>query len=261
MERVELFLLAESCTLKGESEFFLGLEPLKFVALYHRMMKDLTFNKIIAIFTLLGTLAAPSLAQKRIMINSAEPTGFLLLSRDDVRRVLSLTPKQIREIENIEEKCERLVAQSGKVSESGSGGAQIRKVSPLSPGDRKKLESMRAEGVALLDSKQAKRLREINIQLAGPVAATFPLIKDELGVTQDQLGRIEAILAATRKERVVFLDEMRNGKPIDMSELQQTMSQITERQNKRINEVLSDKQKEKLKALAGEKFEADPDEN
>ena len=112
---------------------------------------------------------------------------------------------------------------------------------------------------AILLPHQVKRLKEINIQVQGLRALQNAEVAKELGITEDQKAKMEAIrkeitdqFAKAREEMQNLSDEERRAKFREMGEKMRGNREETE---KKILDILTPAQKEKFETMKGKKIE------
>lgn len=116
---------------------------------------------------------------------------------------------------------------------------------------------MNAEGMARLEESikeilkpaQYKRYREIAVQLAGPQGFFRPDIREELGINEAQLGKIQEVLQANRPR---FQEGGQGQPPQPPSEADR--KKVLDA----VLKVLTDGQRSKYKAMTGTPFQLRP---
>jgi Spy/CpxP family protein refolding chaperone len=197
------------------------------------------FTRIVVAFALIALMAVPALAQRRPRRGGGGGmSGFMLLSQKSVQEDLKLSDDQVKQLKEAGEKMQKEFAGLRDLSREERG---------------KKFEELRKEGdktvAKVLDKKQAKRLKQIGLQLQGSMAYGNPEVAKALGLTDDQKKQIADIQKETREEMgKIFQGEgTREEKRAKMTELRKSAKEKTEK-------VLTADQKTKWKELAGEKF-------
>jgi hypothetical protein len=102
----------------------------------------------------------------------------------------------------------------------------------------------------LLDQSQRKRLREILLQVNGAVELTKKDIQDELGITSEQRTKLAEISHENSKKRRDALANYEGDKTAKIVELQREA-------DKKLLNVLTDKQREQFEKLKGKKISLD----
>jgi hypothetical protein len=102
----------------------------------------------------------------------------------------------------------------------------------------------------LLDDSQRKRLREILVQVNGAVELTKKNIQEELGITSEQRKNLSEISHENEKARREALANYEGDKTAKMVELQREA-------DKKLLDVLTEKQREQFEKLKGTKLSID----
>jgi hypothetical protein len=194
-------------------------------------------------FVLLG-LASSANAQRRGRggLRPGEVSLARLLTVEPVQNELKLSEKQKAaavEINNsLTEERHKLFKEVAK--ESHERG---QKVAELEERTSSKVNK-------LLDQPQRNRLREILLQVNGAVELTRKDIQDELGITSEQRTKLVEISHDNAKSRRDALANYEGDKTAKMVELQREA-------DKKLFDVLTDKQREQFEKLKGKKFPVD----
>src|SRR5262249_4030442 len=155
-----------------------------------------------------------------------------------VQENLKLSDDQVKQLKEFGEKMQKEFAGLRDLSEDER---------------RAKFQELRKEGdkqvAKILDKKQAKRLKQISLQLQGTMAYSNPEVAKALDLSDDQKKQIADIQKETREEMgKIFQGEgTREEKGKKMNELRKSAREKTEK-------VLTDDQKKKWKEMVGEKF-------
>ncbi len=170
--------------------------------------------------------------------------------RTQIKAELKLTDDQIKEIQAV-------LPQQGQ-----GGGAQ-----QLTPEERQKQrEELQKKIEAILTPAQTKRVKEIQLQMQGTRALSQPEVVKELGLSTDQVTKIEAALQAGRPQGGAQGGPQGGAQggatqpatPPTPEERQKMMAAFTkarEEANKKALAVLTPSQKKKWDAMLGKKFE------
>lgn len=174
--------------------------------------------------------------------------GMMLLRIPEVQTELKMTPPQIEKLQakgqEMQEKMRELFQGGG-----GQNATQEERMALMA-----KMQEMQAKAVAdILDTKQMKRFRELEIQQMGPNAVNRPEIAKELGVTEEQKNKMREIQRAQGEAmREIFQGAQGGGGfTPEMREKMQALQKST--QEKQMA-VLTPEQQKKLKAMGGEPF-------
>jgi Spy/CpxP family protein refolding chaperone len=126
---------------------------------------------------------------------------------------------------------------------------QVQKELNLTEEQIKKLPDAVQKAIAeVLDAKQAKRLKQIQLQQRGSQALTDAAVAKELKISESQKEKINTILADSRKE----MQELFQG-GAGRGNLEKLTTLRKETREKVLN-VLSDEQKKAYQEMTGEEF-------
>lgn len=103
----------------------------------------------------------------------------------------------------------------------------------------------------VLDAKQQKRLREIELQQKGTNALADASVQKDLKLSEDQTKNIKTIIEDSRKARAEMFKDLKGGDFAGMREKMQAMQKET---NEKLNEVLTAEQRRSWKQMQGEEF-------
>ena len=103
----------------------------------------------------------------------------------------------------------------------------------------------------VLDDKQMKRLRQIELQQRGTQAFLDAKVQKELKISDEQKGNIKTILEDSRKEIAEFFKDAKGG---DFQGLREKMTSLRKETTEKVQNVLSSDQKKAWKQLLGEEF-------
>jgi hypothetical protein len=170
--------------------------------------------------------------------------GGLLLS-PDVKKELKLTDDQASKVKEALE----------KVGDKHRGSFE--KFRDMSNDERRKVmlairEDTNKAIAGVLDAKQVKRFHQIEWQLSGPNALRDPELQKELQLSDEQKKKIDGIYADTDKKVEQLFQ---GGNPQAAGEKLQQLFKDTQ---DKVNGVLSDDQKKKMKETLGPRFELQP---
>jgi hypothetical protein len=194
------------------------------------------------ILTIVLPSAATAQRRNRGGLRPGEASLARLLTLEKVQQELKLSDKQksaAAEINNaLTEERHKLFAEVSKESHE-----RAKKVAEL--------EEMTAAKVKkLLDESQLQRLREILIQVNGAAELMKKDIQHELGITAEQREKLAEINRENAKARRAALENYEGDKTAKTIELQR-------KADKKLLDVLTDKQREQLEKLKGKKLSVD----
>jgi delta 1-pyrroline-5-carboxylate dehydrogenase len=110
---------------------------------------------------------------------------------------------------------------------------------------------MKALG-SVLDDKQMKRLRQIELQQRGTQAFLDTHVQKELKITPEQSGNIKTILDDSRKEQAEAFKEAQGGG--GFGAIQEKLAELRKETNEKVQAVLTSDQRRAYKQLLGEEF-------
>jgi Spy/CpxP family protein refolding chaperone len=164
-----------------------------------------------------------------------------LLTQKSVQEELKLSDDQARKVEDY----------AAKQRKSFQG------LRDLSQEERReKLAQIAKENEQLLKDtlkpEQAKRLREISLQLAGPAALHDPEVAKALNLTGEQKEKLRGIEEEARRERRELFQA--GG---DREERRKKAEELRKANREKVMNLLTPEQKEKWKELTGEPFKGE----
>jgi Spy/CpxP family protein refolding chaperone len=181
-----------------------------------------------------------------------------LLGRHDVQKELNLSDDQKTKIEAIRQK-QREDMQAFRQANAPADGGQ-----PDFTKLRAEMEKMQKEQQkefdAILTPDQGKRLKEISIQLGGNGAIMRPEVQTDLGLTDEQKGKIKDLQDKQQAAMQEIREKMQNGE-LDREQMRPLMEKNRKIMDDELGKILTDAQKAKLKELGGKPFTQEPDDN
>jgi hypothetical protein len=125
---------------------------------------------------------------------------------------------------------------------------------------QKKTEELNKKALALLNEKQASRIKQLEIWTNG-VAVALTDNKDvvkELNLTDDQKGAMKTISEESDKKRGELFAGIRGASEEDRGKIFAQIGELNKETESECLAVLTDDQKAKFDKLRGEKFELPP---
>ena len=172
-------------------------------------------------------------------------SGVTLVQQKSVQDELKLSEEQIEKLKQV----------GTKMRESfGGGGAG---------GDREEARKKFAEASqaaeknlnGILSAEQTKRLKEITLQQAGPMALARPEVAKEVGLTDDQQAKVKEITEALTSEmRAQF---QAGGGGGNREEARKKIETLRKNTNDKVLALLKDDQKKAWEKLVGEPFKGE----
>lgn len=120
---------------------------------------------------------------------------------------------------------------------------------------------------ALLEPEQVTRLNQIVFQLKSgnllEMLKSDEPVKKALGVTEDQVAKLDEAAKAAEEAQQKMRDEMQDsfrggGERPDFTAIRTKMETLRKQNDERVMAVLTDDQKKKIEDMKGEKFDLDP---
>jgi Spy/CpxP family protein refolding chaperone len=108
--------------------------------------------------------------------------------------------------------------------------------------------AMQAKVAEILQPSQVERLKQIRLQVGGPMAVLQPDVAKDIELTDEQRGKIKAIMEQGRAK--AFGD-------LSPEQRREKMQQVRKEHAAKVLEVLTPQQREKLDTLKGPKFDLD----
>jgi Spy/CpxP family protein refolding chaperone len=202
------------------------------------MRRLIVLALVLGVFAL---VAGPALTQPPRGGMGGGATGAMLLGQKAVQEELKLTEDQIAKVREFGQK------QAEKMKELFGGG------------DREKMaEAMKAAAAEgekmvkeLLKEDQAKRLKEIQLQVRGFQAFADEEIQKTLKITDEQKDKLKAIGEELAKDR----KELFAGGGFGNPETQKKMQALNKEANDKATALLTAEQKAELEKLSGKAFD------
>lgn len=103
----------------------------------------------------------------------------------------------------------------------------------------------------VLDEKQLKRLRQIDLQVKGNQAFFDPRVQKDLKLSEDQISNIKSILEDSRKEQAEIFKDAKGG---NFQAIGEKMTALRKETNEKVHGVLTADQRKAWKQMLGEEF-------
>lgn len=163
---------------------------------------------------------------------------MMLLGIEDVRKELKLDDGQIKKFEEVASKQREM----------------MRDFRDMSPEERReKMQEITKEVTGILNADQQKRLKQLQYQSQGIVAALgTEEVRKEIGLSEDQQSQVRSINEDMRaQQREMFQGGGGGG---DRQEMMRKMEEMRKSTETKVMGVLNDTQKAKWKEMQGEPF-------
>lgn len=174
-----------------------------------------------------------------------------LVNRADVQADLQLTAEQKTKVAELQKSLGE--KRQSMMEDVRNNGGDFQSA-------RAQMEKMQADFdkqiLAVLTPDQAKRLKEIRLQLEGNRAILNKETQKELGLTEAQLAKIEKLLADQQAGMQTMMEGMRDGS-MTREEMRDQMQKRMRAFDVELGKVLTTEQADKLKAMGGKPFKAE----
>jgi hypothetical protein len=187
-----------------------------------------------------AAVATPALAQQ----GQGSRPPLRILSEESVQEELQLTPAQIQ-----------LVAVEFKKMRDAQEDIQILEKDERAKAMKELIQKSDQVVAGILTPRQAKRFRQINLQLQGLRSFFSPEFAREMNVTPDQITAVKKIKEDTNAEK----RELQKGAAgsLTASEARKKMAEINKKADTRIEALLMPAQKAKWQELIGKPFKGE----
>lgn len=181
--------------------------------------------------------------------------GVMLLQRTDVQTDLNLNSEQKTALAGLQESMQTEMRSMFEEMRNGGGGfdreAMTAAMKKLTDGLTKKVDG-------ILKPEQTRRLKEIDIQLAGNRAILREDVQKDLAFTPAQTAKVKDLQAKQQEANTAVMEKMRNGE-IDREQIGEIRTKNDKVMSDELGKVTTAEQAGKLKAMAGKPFKADAD--
>ena len=189
---------------------------------------------------------------------------FFLLRRDDVQTDLQLTSDQKTKLQDL------MTSMRGNRGERGArtGGQGGNGGTPPTDAERQarraemqsRMAEMKKNIDAILTPAQITRLDEISIQLRGNMALLESDVQNKLGLSNEQKGKIKDLQSKMQDANQAVGQKMQDN-TITRDQAFQSFQKNNDIMKDQLGKVLTRSQADKLKAMGGAPFKADPNES
>jgi len=170
-----------------------------------------------------------------------------LLAIEEVQKELGLSEEEMKEIgEKAKELRQAFRSEMMEIRRDGGDAAEMEAL-------YKELKEEEGEFVGKLSDKQKERLSQLKYQQMGIAMYQDKDAQEGLGFSDDQKGSIKETFESFQTELRNAMEEAREAR--DFAAMQETMTEMGEKLEKDLGEILTDEQKEKAEEMKGEKFE------
>jgi uncharacterized protein YPO0396 len=181
--------------------------------------------------------------------------GPMLLFRSDVQADLQLTDDQKSKLDTLRSEL-RGAGGRRRGGGGGNGDAQPAGQRPTREAMAQRRAEQEKKVNEILTPDQQKRLKEIQVQLAGPQVLTVDEFQKELGLTTAQIAKVES-LQRTYREAMTSVREKAQKQELDRQAAADAQKKNVDTLREELQKVLTPAQAEKLKAMGGKPFKAD----
>ena len=184
----------------------------------------------------------------------------MLVNRSDVQKELGLDSGQKSKLEAMaDRRREEMRARFEEMRNNGGGNGGPPDGEAMMKEMREREAKASKELADVLKPEQMVRLKELGIQRAGNYAIMNPDVQAQLGVTDAQKKQIDDLQGKQRAAMESVMEKARNGE-IERDEIRGLMEKNSKIMGDELGKLLSQAQREKLKAMAGKPFTFEQDE-
>ncbi len=207
---------------------------------------------IVALAALAGAAHAQGFRMMR-PTSGSKTSMAMLLGREDVQAELKLDDDQKGKLDAQRAGArDKMRAAFTSMRGAGDGGEDAMKAAQTKM--MAMFEDMAKDALSVLTEGQKKRLQELYVQSSGPLAVSQPDIAKEIGLSEAQKAKIDD-LQRMQGEATQGLWERVNNQEIERDEAMETMEKNTKVMDAEVGKILTQPQRDKLKALGGTPFE------
>lgn len=190
----------------------------------------------------------------------------MLLMRSDVQKDLKLTDAQKKKLEGIAAEMRPPGGGPGGARPGGGGQGGNRPGGNRQGGGqgqpdweamRKRMEETEKKALAVLSPEQKARLKEIGIQMAGPMAYTRPEVDAALKLTGAQKNKLNDLAQKMGQANQQVMQRARNNE-ISREQARAAVERNRSAMQAEVDKVLTKEQRDKLAKMSGKKFAVDP---
>jgi len=181
--------------------------------------------------------------------------GLQLLTIAEVQQELKMTQPQI---DKVQAKQQEMREAMREIFQSAGGPQNFQQ---MSAEEREKLfarvQEVQKKAVAdILDEKQQKRFRQLELQSMGPRALSRRDVAEELKLTKEQQDKIRSIQQQALQEQQAAMQgvDFQNATPEDRQKFREKMEGIAKATSDKITALLTEEQKKSWTAMLGEPF-------
>jgi Spy/CpxP family protein refolding chaperone len=187
--------------------------------------------------------------------------GLMLLANAQVQKELELVDDQKAKLKELGDKLQADMREAFQGFRDLSQEERQKKMEELRKKGEERVASLQKEVDKILLPHQQKRLKQIRFQVLGDRALSDAEVIKELGITDEQKSKMEAIAKesgdAMRKLFEGVRDLSQEERQAKMEELRGKMDQARKDTQEKVQAILTDAQKAKLKDMKGAEFKLD----
>lgn len=187
--------------------------------------------------------------------------GLMLLASPQVQKELELVDDQKAKIKELSDKAQADMREAFSGMRDLTQEERQKKMEELRKKSEERMASLQKDVDKILLPHQQKRLKQIRFQVLGDRALSDAEILKELGITDEQKAKLEAIAKESRESTQKLFEGIRDipqeERQAKMTELREKMTKARTEAQEKAQAVLTDAQKAKLKEMKGEEFKLD----
>lgn len=198
-------------------------------------------RRVLSFVVVVSLAALPALAQQRQPGFGRGMMTGQLLGQESIQKELKLSEAQLKTVKELGDKQRE--AMKGLTAAGGAEG--FKKIMEMAQENEKAY-------TALLKPDQAKRLKEISLQVQGPRALSDPDVVKGLGVTAEQQEKIRELQTESFKQTAALREQT-----TDRAELRKKTDEINKKTQETVLGLLTADQRTKWKEMTGEPFKGE----
>ena len=213
-------------------------------------MKSRTLS-LVALAALAGVAHAQGFRMMRPTAGS-KTTMAMLLGREDVQGELKLDDEQKGKLDAQRAGVRDRMRDAFMAMRNSGEGDDARTAAQTKM--MAMFEDMAKDAISVLTDAQKKRLQELYVQSAGPLASVQVDVAKEIGLTEGQKAKIADLQRSQDEANRALWERVGNGE-MERDDAQTTMQKNSKTMEAEVGKILTAAQRDKLKSLGGVPFE------
>jgi hypothetical protein len=225
--------------------------------LSHLAPEDSTMRKVFSMLAMGGLMTviasmAVAQGQGRGGFGGGQVGIAQLIGNKGVQEEIKITDEQKEKLteatKGLREKMREKFSELKDLPKEESGKKMFEMMAEMNVAVAKEIEP-------ILKPEQMKRLKQIERQVMGIAAFSNKEVVKELAISDEQISKIKEVVETMTKERNEMIQEAFKNKGGNREEMREKMTALTKEATSKVEGILTDGQKTKVKELMGEKFE------